>query len=123
MVLHVLKNDPALRELEHVQMDGPETAYLFFYDRNGHCGLIQKAMLKICSHLAEAFSEWIEWSAHYEVSLLSLNEGCRCADTTIDRRQICIQTQEPMGPPFCVTGPVASDSSTQLVGESHQCIG
>ena len=23
MVLHVLKNDPALRELEHVQVDGP----------------------------------------------------------------------------------------------------
>ena len=75
MVLHVLKNDPALRELEGVQTDGPGTAYLFFYDRNGHHGLIREATLKICSHLAEAFSEWIGWSAHYEVSLLSLNEG------------------------------------------------
>ena len=35
MVLHVLKSDPALRELEHVQVDGPGLAYLFFYDRHG----------------------------------------------------------------------------------------
>ena len=33
MVMHVLKSDLVLRELEHVQVDGPETAYLFFYDR------------------------------------------------------------------------------------------
>ena len=33
MVMHILKSDPILRELEHVQMDGPGTAYLFFYDR------------------------------------------------------------------------------------------
>ena len=36
MVLHVLKSDPALRELEHVQVNGPGLAYLFFYDRHGH---------------------------------------------------------------------------------------
>ena len=30
MVMHVLKSDPVLRELEHVQVDGPGTAYLFF---------------------------------------------------------------------------------------------
>ena len=33
MVLHVLKGDPALRDLEYVQMDGLGTAYLFFYDK------------------------------------------------------------------------------------------
>ena len=38
MVLHVLKGDPALRNLEHVQMDGPGLAYLFFYDWHGYCG-------------------------------------------------------------------------------------
>ena len=32
MVQHVLKGDPALRDLEHVQVDGPGLAYLFFYD-------------------------------------------------------------------------------------------
>ena len=30
MVMHVLKSDPVLRELEHVQVDGLGTAYLFF---------------------------------------------------------------------------------------------
>ena len=30
MVMHVLKNDPALRDLEYVQVDNPGTAYLFF---------------------------------------------------------------------------------------------
>ena len=30
MVMHILKSDPVLRELEHVQVDGPGTAYLFF---------------------------------------------------------------------------------------------
>ena len=33
MVMHVLKSDPVLRELEHMQVDGPGTAYLFFYDK------------------------------------------------------------------------------------------
>ena len=36
MVMHVLKSDPVLRELEHVQVDGPGTAFLFFYDKQGH---------------------------------------------------------------------------------------
>ena len=34
MVLHVLKSDPTLRDLEHIQVDRPGTAYLFFF--NGH---------------------------------------------------------------------------------------
>ena len=33
MVMHVLKNDSVLRELEHMQVDGLGTAYLFLYDR------------------------------------------------------------------------------------------
>ena len=33
MVMHVLKNDPALRHLEYVQVDNPGTAYLFFLDK------------------------------------------------------------------------------------------
>ena len=38
IVQHVLKSDPVLRELEHIQVDSPGLAYLFFYDRHGHCG-------------------------------------------------------------------------------------
>ena len=44
MVMHVLKSDPVLQELEHVQVDGPGTAYLFFYNKQGHRGLEQGAM-------------------------------------------------------------------------------
>ena len=36
MVQHVLKSDPALRELEHIQADSPGLADLFFDDRHGH---------------------------------------------------------------------------------------
>ena len=39
MVMHLLKSDLVLRELEHVQVDGSGTAYLFFYDKQGHQGL------------------------------------------------------------------------------------
>ena len=44
MVMHILKSDPVLWELEHVQVDGPGTAYLFFYDKQGHRGLKQDAV-------------------------------------------------------------------------------
>ena len=44
MVVHVLKSDLVLWELEHVQVDGPGTAYLFFYDKQGHQGLEQGAV-------------------------------------------------------------------------------
>ena len=32
LVLHALKNDPAMGDLKHVEVDGPGRAYLFFYD-------------------------------------------------------------------------------------------
>ena len=35
IVLHVLKRDPALRDLEHVQVDGLGMVYLLFYDKQG----------------------------------------------------------------------------------------
>ena len=43
MVLDVLKGDPTLRDLEHVQVDGPGMGYLFFNDKQGHQGLKQDA--------------------------------------------------------------------------------
>ena len=72
MVLHILKSDPILRELEHVQVDGPGTAYLFFYDRQGCRGLSQDTVYAMWTHVEEAFSEWISHSAHFAVSLLPL---------------------------------------------------
>ena len=35
MVMHILKSDPILRDLEHVQVDGPGMAYLVFYNKQG----------------------------------------------------------------------------------------
>ena len=72
MVMHILKGDPVLWELEHVQVDGPGTAYLFFYDKQGHWGLGQDAVHAVQTHVEEAFSEWISCSAHFNISLLSL---------------------------------------------------
>ena len=74
MVMHVLKSDPVLRELEHVQVDGLSTAYLFFYDKQGHRGLRQDAMHAIRIHMEEAFSEWISHSAYFTISLFPLME-------------------------------------------------
>ena len=71
MVMHVLKNDPVLRELEHMQVDGPGTAYLFFYDKQGCHGLGQDTAYAIQAHMEEAFSEWISHSAHFTISLTS----------------------------------------------------
>ena len=59
MVMHILKSNPVLWELEHVQVDGPGTAYLFFYDKQGHRGLEQDAVDAVQIHMEEAFSEWI----------------------------------------------------------------
>ena len=74
MVMHILKSDPVLRELEHVQVDGPGTAYLFFYNKQGHRGLGQDTSYAIRAHMEEAFSEWISHSAHFTISLLPLME-------------------------------------------------
>ena len=75
MIMHVLKNDPVLRELEHMQVDSLGTAYLFFYDKQGHHGLGQDTAYAIWAHVEEAFSEWISHSAHFAISLLPLMEA------------------------------------------------
>ena len=55
MVMHVLKSDLVLRELEHMQVDGPGTAYLFFYDKQGCRGLSQDTVYAIRAYVEEAF--------------------------------------------------------------------
>ena len=80
--MHVLKNDLVLRELEHMQVDGLGTAYLFFYDKQGCCGLGQDTAYAIWAHMEEAFSEWILCSAHFAISLLPLVEAWRWAVPT-----------------------------------------
>ena len=56
MVMHILKSDPVLRELEHVQVDGLGTAYLFFCDKQGHQHLGQDAVHVVWTQMEEAFS-------------------------------------------------------------------
>ena len=72
MVLHILKGDPALRDLEHVQMDSPGMAYFFFYDKQGCRGLKCDAAKALKRHVVEAFSEWISHSAHFVIIPLLL---------------------------------------------------
>ena len=117
MVLHVLKSDPALRELEHVQVDGPSLAYLLFYDRHGQQGLMKEATLAICSHLADAFAEWIERSTHFKVVPLQLEEGCSCTVVAQERCRQHIWTQEPSLSTHAA-GTASSGSSLQLVGRA-----
>ena len=74
MVIHVLKSDLVRRELEHMQVDGPGTAYFFFYDKQGNCGLGQDTAYAIQAHM-EVFSEWISCSTHFTISLLPLMEA------------------------------------------------
>ena len=70
MVMHVLKSDSALRDLEHVQVDGPGMAYLFFFDKQGHRGLSLEATQALRTHVGDAFTEWISRSAHFAVNPL-----------------------------------------------------
>ena len=50
MVMHILKSDVVLKELDHVHVDGPGTAYMFFYDKQGHRGLGQNTAYVIWAH-------------------------------------------------------------------------
>ena len=84
MVLHVLKSDPALREIEHVQVDSPGLAYLF-YEKHGCQGLMKEAALTICSHLVDTFAEWIGRSTHFKAVPLLLDERCHCMTAAQER--------------------------------------
>ena len=115
MVQHVLKSDLALRELEHVQVDSPGLAYLFFYDRHGHCSLTKEAGLAMPSHIVDAFAEWIGRSAHFDAVPLLLEEGHQCATAAQERCRQHIWHQEQPTLPIHSTGS-ASSGSSQLVG-------
>ena len=117
MVLHVLKGDPTLWNLEHVQVDGPGTTYLFFYDKQGHRGPKQNITENLQTHVAEAFSEWISQSAHFIVILLPLVEGRQRAMATSVRWCQRSKVEHPDHPvPHVMSG--KSDSMLPLVGSA-----
>ena len=117
MVMHVLKSDLILGELEHVQVDGPGTAYLFFYDRQGCRGLSQDTTYTIRAHVEEAFSKWISHYAHFTISLLPLMEAWWRAVATSDHQRLRGQA-ENLTPRIPVVTTGEFDSSVQLVGST-----
>ena len=117
IVMHVLKNDPVLRELEHMQVDSLGTVYLFFYDKQGHGGLGQDTVHVIWDHMEEAFSEWVSCSTHFTISLLPL-----VAVAASNHCRLRGQAENPTPRiPVVTTG--ESDSSVQLVGSTPQQAG
>ena len=97
LVRHVLKSDPALRDLEHVQVDGPGLAYLFFHNRHGYRGLSKEEALTMHSHIADAFAKWIGRSAHFDAVPLLLEAGWQCATAVQER---CRQHVQPLEEPI-----------------------
>ena len=83
MVLHILRGDPALRDFEHIQVDSPGMAYLFFYDKQGHSGLKQDATETLRAHVAEAFLEWISHCAHFVIIVLLAEDWQRATSLQI----------------------------------------
>ena len=122
MVMHILKSNPVLRELEHMQVDGPGTAYLFFYDKQGRRGLGQDTAYVIWAHVEEAFSGWISRSAHFTISLLPQMEAWRWTVATSNHQRLRCWAENPTPSiPVVTTG--ESDSSMQLVGSAPQQAG
>ena len=119
MVMHVLKSNPVLRELEHVQIDGPCIAYLFFYDKQGHQGLGQDAAHAVRAHVEEAFSEWISHSAHFTISLFPLMEAWWRSVAASDHQRLRGQAENPVHN-IPVVAARGSDSLSQLVGSAPQ---
>ena len=117
--MHILKSDSVLWELEHVQVNGPGTAYLFFYDKQGHQGLGQDAMDAVQTHVEEAFLEWILCSAHFNISLLPLMEAWRQSVAASDRQRLRSRV-ENSAHNMPVGAARESDSSSQLVGSASQ---
>ena len=116
MVVHVLKTDPALRELEYVQVEAPGTTYLFFYDRHGCRGLTRNAAEMVCTHIADSFAEWIGWSAHFNVDPIPLEEGWHLAMVAQERHRQHSRIQDIPNQPAHPVRETSSGSSLQLVG-------
>ena len=115
--MHILKGDPTLRDLEHVQVDTPGMAYLFFFDKQGHRGLTYDAAQALRRHVAEVFSEWISHSAHFAIISLPLAEGWHQAVAASER---CWQRSRVEYQDCLMHNLISSelDSALQLVGSA-----
>ena len=115
LVQHALKGNPALRDLEHVQVDSPGLTYLFFYDWHGYRSLSKEEAVTMHSHIADAFAKWIGRSAHFNVVPLLLEAGWQCTTAPQERcRQLVWPLEEPI---LSVHASKLMDlGSSQLVG-------
>ena len=112
---HILKSDPVLKDLEHAQVDGPGLAYLFFYDRHGYHGLSKEEALAMCSHIADAFAEWIGRSVHFDTVPFLLEVGRQHTTAVQEKRRQHVRPLEEPVLPVQVNESTSSESS-QLVG-------
>ena len=117
MVLYVLKNDPTLRDLKHIQVDGPRMAYLFFFDKQGHQRLTFDAAQAMRAHVGEAFTEWISHSAHFAGNPLPLAVGWCHAVAASEQCRHWSQA-EYQGHPVLNLATSKSDSTLPLVGSA-----
>ena len=117
MVMHVLKNDPALRDLEYVQVDNPGTAYLFFLDKQCRCGLPAEAAEMLGAYLPGAFSELISCSAHFAAVAIPLAEERHLASVGVNRCHQRLRTY-PQGPALGTPFSSESDVGPVLVGST-----
>ena len=98
-------------------MDGLGTAYLFFYDKQGHKGLKLEVTENLQVHMAEAFSEWISYSAHFVAILLPLAEGWPQTMDVLDRWHPRSRVKQQDHPVLHGLSS-KSDSMPQLVGSA-----
>ena len=117
IVMHVLKNDPTFRDLEYVQVDNPGTSYLFFLDKQCHCGLSAKAVEMLGAYLPGAFSEWISCSAHFAAVAIPLSERKCLASVVTNRCHQRLRT-DPQGPTVGAPFSSESDAGPVLVGSA-----
>ena len=115
MVQHVLRGDPTLKDLEHVQVDDPGLVYLFFDNWHRYCSLSKEEALAMHSHIADAFAKWIGRSTHFDVVPLLLEAGWQSVTAVQKRCRQCIQPLEQPALPVHVSESTGSGSS-QLVG-------
>ena len=113
MVMHILKNDPALRDLEYVQVDNPGTTYLFFLDKQCCHGLSAEVAETLGAYLPGTFSKWISHSAHFAAIAIPLTEGRHLASVAANRCHQRLRT-DPHGP--ALGAPFSSESDVGCVG-------
>ena len=117
MVLHVLKSNPTLRDLKHIQVDGPRTAYLLFFDKQGWQGLTLEAACTMRAHMGDVLFEWISHSTRLTVNPIPLSEGWCHVMAASERCRHRLQAEYPGRPvPNLVSS--ESDSILPLVGSA-----